>query len=98
MENLKQKGDMLNLFKCWKSVILVSSSKGFVEDKKARLQWRLEESRVIKYGRLDKLVEAMCSPSGDLDSTFVDTLLGTYRSFASSKELMEAIVRRYVIS
>jgi len=80
------------------AVLLLSSSKGFVEDKKARLQWRLEESCVIKCGRLDKLVEAMCSPSGDLDSTFVDTLLATYRSFASSKELIEAIIKRYLIS
>lgn len=66
-----------------------------VEDKKARLQWRLEECRVIKYGTLEKLVAAMCHSTGDLDSIFVDTFLGTYRSFASAKELMETISKRY---
>lgn len=69
---------------------------GVVEDKKAHLQWRLEESRVIKCGRLEKLVDAMCLPTGDIDSSFVDPFLATYRTFTSSSELMKVIAKRYV--
>jgi ral guanine nucleotide dissociation stimulator-like 1 len=69
---------------------------GVVDDRTAHLQWRLEEVRVIRAGTLARLVAAMTSePSGELDSTYVNTLLATYRTFTTPLSLLTEIVTRY---
>jgi len=59
---------------------------------KAQLQWRLEEVRVIRYGNVQRLVEALASDTGDLDSSYVNTFLETYRTFATESELMSYLL------
>ncbi|ESO09754.1 hypothetical protein HELRODRAFT_195027 [Helobdella robusta] len=53
------------------------------DEKKARLQWRLEEQRILKWGTLPKIVECMCQASGEINILFVDILLATYLKVTS---------------
>jgi hypothetical protein len=64
------------------------------DEHKAHLQWRLEEIRVIKAGSLDRLVEALSSGTGEVDSTYVNVFLATYRSFASPKQVLNLLLER----
>jgi len=65
------------------------------DDRTAHLQWRLEEVRIIRAGTLPHLVVAiMNEPSGELDSTYVNTLLATYRTFTTASRLFSEIKLR----
>jgi len=67
-----------------------------VDDRKAHLQWRLEELRVIRAGTLSRLVSAMTvDQSGELDSNHVNILLATYRNFTTPNNLLTEIINRY---
>ncbi|KAK2149040.1 hypothetical protein LSH36_471g06064 [Paralvinella palmiformis] len=65
------------------------------DDCKAKLQWRLQEIKVIKCGTLERLIECLGSEAGDIDSNFVNTFLATYRSFASAEQVLDGILKRY---
>ena len=66
-----------------------------LEDRKAHLQWRLEEQRVIRAGTLSRLVAAMTADrSGELDSNHVNILLATYRNFTTANNLLSEIINR----
>ena len=68
---------------------------GGSSDRRAHLQWRLEEFRVIRAGTLARVVAAIASQqSGELDSTYVNTLLGTYRTFTTPQKLFAEIKAR----
>jgi len=69
---------------------------GAVEDRKAHLQWRLEELRVIRAGTLPRLIVAMTvDRTGELDSNHVNVLLATYRTFTTPQNLLREIISRY---
>lgn len=53
---------------------------------------------VIRYGSLDSLVENLCSPSGEIDSSYINIFLATYRSFASPKQVINLLFARSVLS
>lgn len=61
----------------------------------AKLQWRLEEIKTIKYGTVEKLVEALVPSSHDFDDSFVNAFFATYRTFSTSNEIMNLILNRY---
>jgi len=66
------------------------------DDRKAHLQWRLEELRVIRAGTLSRLIAAMTTDrSGELDSNHVNILLATYRTFTTPSNLLSEIINRY---
>lgn len=65
------------------------------DERAARLQWRLEEVRVIRSGTLAQLICALASETGELESTNVSIFLSTYRTFASAKEVMDELLKRY---
>lgn len=68
------------------------------DSRKAHLQWRLEEIRVIRAGTLPRLVEALTlEPYGELDSSYVNTLLATYRTFTTPLKLFNEIKARYAV-
>ena len=70
-----------------------------VEDRKAHLQWRLEEIRVIRAGTLPRLIAAMTvDQSGELDSNHVNILLATYRNFTTPNDLLTEIINRYCLN
>ena len=64
------------------------------EEQKAHLQWRLEEIRVIKRGSLPRLVEALSSGTGEVDSTYVNVFLATYRSFSNAASVLQMLLDR----
>ena len=63
-------------------------------DKSTIKQWSLEEVRVIRYGTLDRLVEQLSADSADIDSTYINIFLATYRSFASPKQVINLLQAR----
>jgi len=64
------------------------------DDRRARLQWRLEEVRVIKYGTLGRLVEALSDDCGQMDVSTVNTFLTTCRTFASTGDVVDQLIKR----
>lgn len=51
--------------------------------------------RTIKAGTLERLVEYMASAFRGKDSTYVTIFLCTYRSFASTKQVLDLLLNRY---
>uniref|UniRef100_A0AAQ5ZLD5 Ral guanine nucleotide dissociation stimulator n=1 Tax=Amphiprion ocellaris TaxID=80972 RepID=A0AAQ5ZLD5_AMPOC len=51
--------------------------------------------RTIKAGTLERLVEYMVSAFRGKDSTYVTIFLCTYRSFASTKQVLDLLLNRY---
>ena len=66
------------------------------DDRRGRLQWRLEEVRVIKYGTLGRLVAALSDDSGQMDVSNVNIFLTTCRTFASTGDVVEELIKRSV--
>ena len=60
----------------------------------ARLQWRLEEVRVIKYGTLARLVAALSDDAGQMDVSNVNTFMTTCRTFASTADVVDQLIKR----
>ena len=67
------------------------------DDRRGRLQWRLEEVRVIKYGTLGRLVAALSDDSGQMDVSNVNIFLTTCRTFASTGDVVEELIKRSVV-
>uniref|UniRef100_A0AAV2MUW5 Ral guanine nucleotide dissociation stimulator n=1 Tax=Knipowitschia caucasica TaxID=637954 RepID=A0AAV2MUW5_KNICA len=51
--------------------------------------------RTIKAGTLERLVEYMVTAFKDRDSTYVTIFLCTYRSFASTRQVLDLLLNRY---
>jgi ral guanine nucleotide dissociation stimulator-like 1 len=43
---------------------------------------------------LEKLVESLVQDTGEIDSTYVNVFLATYRSFASAKQVLNLLFKR----
>ena len=54
--------------------------------------------RVIKYGTLGRLVAALSDDSGQLDVSNVNTFLTTCRTFASTGDVVDELIKRSVQS
>ena len=59
--------------------------------------WETQKIRVIKAGTLEKLVESLVTVKGELDSTYVNVFLATYRTFATPKQVLDLLIARYDI-
>lgn len=59
---------------------------------KGQLQWRLEEVRVIRYATVEHLVENLATDTGELDSSYVNTFLATYRTFTSAAVVLKLLL------
>ncbi|KAL5011520.1 hypothetical protein ScPMuIL_010071 [Solemya velum] len=64
----------------------------------SHLMWETQKIRVIKAGTLEKLVESLVTAKGELDSTYVNVFLATYRTFATSKQVLDLLIQRFVLS
>lgn len=60
----------------------------------SHLMWETQKLRVIKAGTLPRLVEALATVRGELDSSYMNIFLATYRTFATPLQLLQAIVDR----
>ena len=52
--------------------------------------------RFLKAGTLERLIESLASDSGELESTFVNVFLATYRTFASTRQVLNLMLDRYL--
>lgn len=53
--------------------------------------------RTIKAGTLERLVEYMVSAFRGKDSTYVTIFLCTYRSFATTRQVLDLLLNRYQV-
>jgi len=51
--------------------------------------------KFIKAGTIEKLVNSLASDDGELESTFVNIFLATYRTFASPHHVLSLLIERY---
>lgn len=51
--------------------------------------------RFVKAATLTRLVEALSTDDGELESTFVNVFLATYRTFARTEQVIELLLQRY---
>ena len=65
------------------------------DDEISHLEWETVRVRFVKAGTLKKLVEALSTDDGELETTYINVFLATYRSFSSPKEVLNLLLQRY---
>ncbi|XP_074030164.1 ral guanine nucleotide dissociation stimulator-like isoform X2 [Leptinotarsa decemlineata] len=73
----------------------LSSSHSDSDDEISHLEWETVRVRFVKAGTLKKLVEALSTDDGELETTYINVFLATYRSFSSPKEVLKLLLQRY---
>lgn len=51
--------------------------------------------RFLKAGTVQRLVESLANDDGELESTYINIFLATYRAFTSPREVLELLLARY---
>lgn len=51
--------------------------------------------RFVKAATLSRLVDALATDDGELESTFVNVFLNTFRTFAQPEKVLELLLDRY---
>lgn len=65
------------------------------DDGISHLEWETVRVRFVKAGSLCRLVENLASPdTGEIESTYVNVFLATYRTFASPKQVLNLLIER----
>lgn len=65
------------------------------EDEISHLEWETVKVRFIKAGTLQRLVESLATDDGELESTYINVFLATYRTFATPKQVLSLLLDRY---
>lgn len=65
------------------------------EDEISHLEWETVRVRFVKAGTLKRLVEALATDDGELETTYINVFLATYRSFSTPKEVLRLLLQRY---
>ncbi|KAG0712339.1 Ral guanine nucleotide dissociation stimulator-like 1 [Chionoecetes opilio] len=65
------------------------------DDEISHLEWETVRVRFLKAGTLERLVDSLASETGELESTFVNVFLATYRTFSSTRQVLNLITDRY---
>ncbi|XP_017780060.1 PREDICTED: ral guanine nucleotide dissociation stimulator-like 1 [Nicrophorus vespilloides] len=73
----------------------LSSSHSDSDDEISHLEWETVRVRFVKAGTLKRLVEALATDDGELETTYINVFLATYRSFSSPKEVLRLLLQRY---
>ncbi|XP_050309313.1 ral guanine nucleotide dissociation stimulator-like 1 isoform X7 [Anthonomus grandis grandis] len=73
----------------------LSSSHSDSDDEISHLEWETVRVRFVKAGTLKKLVEALSTDDGELETTYINVFLATYRSFSTAKEVLKLLLERY---
>ncbi|CAH0557523.1 unnamed protein product [Brassicogethes aeneus] len=73
----------------------LSSSHSDSDDEISHLEWETVRVRFVKAGTLRKLVEALSTDDGELETTYINVFLATYRSFSTPKEVLKLLLKRY---
>lgn len=59
------------------------------------MEWETVRVRFVKAATLSRLVEALATDDGELESTFINVFLATYRTFARPDQVLELLIERY---
>lgn len=59
------------------------------------MEWETVRVRFVKAASKSRLVEALATDDGELESTFINVFLATYRTFARPDEVLELLIQRY---
>ncbi|KAK6618978.1 hypothetical protein RUM44_003359 [Polyplax serrata] len=65
------------------------------EDEISHLEWETVRVRFVKAATLEKLVENLVTDDGELESTYINVFLATYRTFATPKQLLQLLLNRF---
>uniref|UniRef100_A0A0K2T7I6 Ral guanine nucleotide dissociation stimulatorlike [Bombyx mori] n=1 Tax=Lepeophtheirus salmonis TaxID=72036 RepID=A0A0K2T7I6_LEPSM len=65
------------------------------DDDISHLEWETVRVRFVKAATLQKLVECLASEDGELESTYINVFLATYRTFASTEQVINLLLERY---
>ncbi|XP_011298080.1 ral guanine nucleotide dissociation stimulator isoform X1 [Fopius arisanus] len=65
------------------------------DDEISHLEWETVRVRFLKAGTVQKLVESLANDDGELESTYINVFLATYRAFTTSREVLELLLSRY---
>lgn len=65
------------------------------DDDISHLEWETVRVRFVKAASKSRLVEALATDDGELESTFINVFLATYRTFARPDEVLELLIQRY---
>ncbi|XP_044579621.1 ral guanine nucleotide dissociation stimulator isoform X1 [Cotesia glomerata] len=65
------------------------------EDEISHLEWETVRVRFLKAGTVQKLVESLANDDGELESTYINVFLATYRAFTTPREVLELLLSRY---
>ena len=56
--------------------------------------WETQKTKVIKAGNLEKLIEFLYT-KGEMDSSYVNVFFATYRTFTTTEEVLDSLIKRY---
>lgn len=73
----------------WSLMVLQDS-----DDEISHLEWETVRVRFVKAGTLEKLVESLATDDGELESTYINVFLTTYRTFATAKQVLTLLLDR----
>lgn len=65
------------------------------DDGISHLEWETVRVRFVKAATLEKLVESLATDDGELESTYINVFLATYRTFASTETVLNLLLERY---
>ncbi|CAG0918983.1 unnamed protein product [Notodromas monacha] len=64
------------------------------EDEISHLEWETVKVRLVKAATLRRLVNSLaCADTGELESTYVNIFLATYRTFASTDQVLDLLLQ-----
>lgn len=66
------------------------------DDEISHLEWETVRVRFVKAGTLEKLVESLATDDGELESTYINVFLTTYRTFATAKQVLTLLLDRWM--
>nr|XP_040231254.2 ral guanine nucleotide dissociation stimulator-like 1 isoform X1 [Anopheles coluzzii]XP_040231255.2 ral guanine nucleotide dissociation stimulator-like 1 isoform X1 [Anopheles coluzzii]XP_040231256.2 ral guanine nucleotide dissociation stimulator-like 1 isoform X1 [Anopheles coluzzii]XP_049466686.1 ral guanine nucleotide dissociation stimulator-like 1 isoform X1 [Anopheles coluzzii]XP_049466687.1 ral guanine nucleotide dissociation stimulator-like 1 isoform X1 [Anopheles coluzzii] len=72
-----------------------SASSQDSDDEISHLEWETVRVRFVKAATLSRLVDALATDDGELESTFVNVFLNTFRTFAQPEKVLELLLDRY---
>ncbi|XP_034244342.1 ral guanine nucleotide dissociation stimulator-like 1 isoform X2 [Thrips palmi] len=65
------------------------------DDGISHLEWETVRVRFVKAATLEKLVESLATDDGELESTYINVFLATYRTFATTETVLNLLLDRY---
>ncbi|XP_023288550.1 ral guanine nucleotide dissociation stimulator [Orussus abietinus] len=65
------------------------------DDEISHLEWETVRVRFLKAGTVQRLVESLANDDGELETTYINVFLATYRAFTTPKEVLELLLSRY---